>query len=200
MKKMCHCGTYLSLYIIKRDTHYVRLHFPVILIVFYPASRNKTSASLEQLQFLWEHLLPSSGHETVLMTYRTVEVIQLLGRNSTCHLSSALSSHPLPAHWLWLIILFTICPPSTLCLPLSFPPSASSFLTMIAFTMSFLLCFSARTALARDTLAWAITSSMSLCSRPPSSTWCIERKKEARIKRDFRTYVLTVVEIGIQKQ
>lgn len=112
MKKMCHCGTYLSMYIIKRDTHYVRLHFPVILIVFYPASRNKTSASLEQLQFLWEHLLPSSGHETVLMTYRTVEVIQLLGRNSTCHLSSALSSHPLPAHWLWLIILFTICPPS----------------------------------------------------------------------------------------
>lgn len=41
---------------------------------------------------------------------------------------------------------------------------------MMALTMSLLLCRSARTALGRETLAWAITSSMSLTSSPVSST------------------------------
>lgn len=85
------------------------------------------------------------------------------------------------ARWLWLIILFTSAPclyPPALLLSHSASPSSSPLpLTMIAFTMSFLLCFSARMALARDTLAWAITSSMSLCSRPPSSTWSRKEKE-----------------------
>uniref|UniRef100_A0A6B0UKN2 Putative secreted protein n=1 Tax=Ixodes ricinus TaxID=34613 RepID=A0A6B0UKN2_IXORI len=42
--------------------------------------------------------------------------------------------------------------------------------SMIAFTMSLLLFFNARTAFARETFAWDMTSSMSLLSTPPSST------------------------------
>ena len=42
--------------------------------------------------------------------------------------------------------------------------------SIIAFTMSLLLFFRALTALDRDTLAWDITSSMSLSSTPSSST------------------------------
>lgn len=43
-------------------------------------------------------------------------------------------------------------------------------LTMIALTISLWLSFRARTAFARVTLAWAITSSMSRGSSPASST------------------------------
>jgi len=43
--------------------------------------------------------------------------------------------------------------------------------TMMALTMSFWLFLSARTALARDTLACDITSSMSFASMPASSTY-----------------------------
>ena len=42
--------------------------------------------------------------------------------------------------------------------------------SIIAFTMSLLLFFRALTALDRDTLAWDMTSSMSLSSTPSSST------------------------------
>lgn len=98
------------------------------------------------------------------------------------------------ARWLWLIILFPSAPclyPPALLLSHSASPSSSPLLlTMIAFTMSFLLCFSARMALARDTLAWAITSSMSLCSRPPSSTWC--RKENKRDKVRYEVYIRIV--------
>ena len=44
-------------------------------------------------------------------------------------------------------------------------------LTMMALTMSLWLSLRARTALALDTLACAITSSMSRSSSPASSTW-----------------------------
>lgn len=47
---------------------------------------------------------------------------------------------------------------------------ARQALTIIAFTISLLLFFRARTAFARDTLAWDITSSMSFTSTPVSST------------------------------
>lgn len=79
------------------------------------------------------------------------------------------------------------CSPSALPLPSSSPLTLPCciLLTMIAFTMSFLLCFSARMALARDTLAWAITSSMSLCSRPPSSTWCRETEGQTEAKKSL---------------
>jgi len=43
--------------------------------------------------------------------------------------------------------------------------------TIMAFTISFWLFFSARTALARETLAWDMTSSTSLASIPLSSTY-----------------------------
>ena len=42
--------------------------------------------------------------------------------------------------------------------------------SMIAFTMSFALFFSALTALLRETLAWDMTNSMSLSSTPLAST------------------------------
>lgn len=50
------------------------------------------------------------------------------------------------------------------------PPPGTQQLTIIAFTMSLLLFFRARTAFARDTLAWDMTSSMSFTSTPVSST------------------------------
>lgn len=52
---------------------------------------------------------------------------------------------------------------------------AAEVLTMMALTMSLWLSLSARTAFALDTLAWAITSSMSRSSSPASSTWWREQ-------------------------
>lgn len=49
-------------------------------------------------------------------------------------------------------------------------PGAGQTLTIIAFTISLLLFFRARTAFARDTFACDITSSMSFTSTPVSST------------------------------
>lgn len=74
-------------------------------LAFHPVKKKICVTSSTQLSQC-ELLLPPSGHHTALMTYRSVEVAQLLGRNSTCNLSSALppllqppSLHS-PAHWL----------------------------------------------------------------------------------------------------
>jgi len=64
---------------------------------------------------------------------------------------------------------------------------------MMALTMSFWLFFKARTALARDTLACDITSSMSFASIPLSST-CCQHKQQLPI-----LFVLRVMTVGISE-